>query len=109
MRALGYGVDLCQNYALFQFDMHSFNSNDSNDTAGDLLILNLVTRNKFWMRSKTVETEIKEKFDRVRQLNGFQIDYSRVKMYARNDRVRIGFYVEMNHRGMNARADIGRF
>lgn len=45
---------------------------NSNDSPGDFLILNLVTRKKFWMRRAMIASEIIEKTGRL-DLSDFQI------------------------------------
>ena len=91
-----------QNFALLGFDTLG----DPNTP--DLIILNLETRNKFWMRRATIAEEVKEKAIQV----DFTIDDFRIQNYrpsfldVEKDGVKIYFFVKM--RGpLNAVAFLG--
>ena len=83
--------------------------NTSVDSTDDLLILNLVTRNKFWMRRAMIVREIREKAGRV-YLNDVWITRSAVpvRMWTEDNRVCIRFVVQLNRNLFN-NAEIGRF
>ena len=71
--------DFFRNFCLLEFDTYSVG--DSSDSPGDFLILNLVTRKKFWMRRATIASEIREKTGRL-DLNNFEIEPERRKSQA---------------------------
>ena len=86
------------------------------DTLGDpntpdLIILNLKTRDKFWMRRAMIAEEVKEKATQV----DFTIHDFRIQSYephfldVEKDGVKIGFVVKMRGLELNAVATLGRF
>ena len=95
-------IHIHRNYGFLRF-------NTSVDSTDDLLILNLVTRNKFWMRRAMIVREIREKAGRV-YLNDVWITRSAISalMYNENDQVCIRFSVGLNRASMSS-AQIGRF
>ena len=64
------GRYIFRNFGLLEFD--TYNMGNSNDSPGDFLILNLVTRKKFWMRKVMIASEIIKKTGRL-DLSNFQI------------------------------------
>ena len=64
------GRYIFRNFGLLEFD--TYNMGNSNDSPGDFLILNLVTRKKFWMRKVMIASEIIKKTGRL-DLSDFQI------------------------------------
>ena len=95
-------VHIYQNYGFLRF-------NTLADSTDDLLILNLVTRNKFWMRKSMIVRELREKAGGV-YLNDLWITRSAVpaRMCTQNDRVYIRFIIELD-RAFFGSAVIGRF
>ena len=97
-------VHIYQNYGFLRF-------NTSVDSTDDLLILNLVTRNKFWMRQSMIVREIREKAG----LDIIWVTRSAlpVRMWTENDRVFIKFVVKLNNGSLINilvnYAEIGRF
>ena len=76
-----------------------------NEAAGDLVIVNLVTRTPFWLRRSVVASQIREKAGRF-DLNSLQITNSPCSINVNGDRVVVRFRVAM--RGIfNTRASIG--
>ena len=81
-----------QNLAFFTFNTLGY-------SIDDLLILNLVTRQKFWMRRAIIASELIEKAGRL-NLN-YQINYRSTSHWnfhrfrTKNGRVNIAFNVEM--------------
>ena len=98
-------IHIHKNYGFFRFNT----SVDSNDSADDLLILNLVTRNSFWMRKAMIVREIREKAGRV-YLNDLWMTRSvvPVRMWDENDGVYIRLTIELNRASLSS-AQIGRF
>ena len=100
----GRNIFIDENFALLGFDTLG----DPNTP--DLIILNLETRDKFWMRKATIAEEVKEKAIQV----DFTIDDFRIKSYephcldVEKDGVEIGFLVEMRG-SLNAVAILGWF
>ena len=79
-----------KNFALLIFDTWPNLSRD------DIMILNLVTRKSFWMRSWTVKTQIKEKAAGQIDLGDLWIDRFRVYgMIVENDRLLIQYEIRM--------------
>ena len=78
------------------FTLLGFNTVGDPNTP-DLIILNLETRDKFWVRRATIAEEVKEKAIQV----DFTIDDFRIKSYephclhVEKDGVEIGFLIEM--------------
>ena len=95
-------VYICRNYGFIRF-------NTSVDSTDDLLILNMVTRTKFWMRKAMIVREIREKAGRGYS-NDVWITRSAISalMYNENDQVCIRFSVGLNRASMSS-AQIGRF
>ena len=93
-----------ENFTLLGFDTLG----DPNTS--DLIILNLETRDKFWMQRATIAEEVKEKAIQV----DFTIDDFRIKSYephcldVEKDGVEIGFLVVMRG-SLNAVAILGWF
>ena len=87
----GRNIFIDENFALLGFDTLG----DPNTP--DLIILNLETRDKFWMQRATIAEEVKEKAIQV----DFTIDDFRIKSYepyclhVEKDGVEIGFLIEM--------------
>ena len=65
------------------------------NTAGDLVILNLVTRTPFWMQRSMIATQIIEKTGRV-ELDDLRITNVSCSIKVDDDRVVIQFRVKMN-------------
>ena len=85
------------------FTLLGFNTVGDPNTP-DLIILNLETRDKFWVRRATIAEEVKEKAIQV----DFTIDDFKIQNYepVEKDGVKIGFFVKM--RGpLNAVATLG--
>ena len=98
----GRNIFIDENFALLGFDTLG----DPNTP--DLIILNLETRDKFWMQRATIAEEVKEKAIQV----DFTIDDFRIQNYrpsfldVEKDGVKIYFFVKM--RGpLNAVAFLG--
>ena len=100
-------VHIYQNYGFLRF-------NTLADSTDDLLILNLVTRNKFWMQRTAIVREIREKAGRMYS-NDVWITRSAVpvRMWTENNRVCIRFIVKLNRASLIDlllnHAQIGRF
>ena len=81
-----------ENFVILEF--HTW-GNLSTDI-GDILILNLVTRTKFWMRSTTLITQIKEKA--AGHVDFGELDVTRAqanRMFVESDRLVISFSIRM--------------
>ena len=90
-----------KNFALLKFDTLDNPSRD------DILILNLVTRKSFWMRTTTIETQVKEKAAGQVDLGNFLASRTRVYgMEVENDRLLIFYDVIMTNL-RDKRATIG--
>ena len=100
-------IHIHRNYGFLRF-------NTSVDSTDDLLILNLVTRNKFWMQRTAIVREIREKAGRMYS-NDVWITRSAVpvRMWTENNRVCIRFIVKLNRASLIDlllnHAQIGRF
>ena len=63
---------------------------------GDILILNLITRRPFWMRSTTLATQIKEKAAGQADFGGLEVTRSEpYHMYVESDGLIIPYIIEM--------------
>lgn len=86
---------ISKNFAVLTFDTLG-------DSVDDILILNLVTRHKFWMRTAIIASEIKEK---ARRLDWNDFDHNswiipvNLKVHGMRDengRVIITFFIKMD-------------
>ena len=89
-----------KNFALLEFDTRDDPSRD------DILILNLVTRKSFWMRSTTVETQVKEKAADQIDLGNLHASYMH-GMIVENDRLLIQYVIIMSNLREEPAATIG--
>ena len=79
-----------KNFVILIFDTWDGPSRD------DILILNLVTRKLLWMRSTTVETQVKEKAAGQIDLGNLHTSWARVYgMIVENDRLLIEYIIRM--------------
>ena len=79
-----------KNFALLEFDTRDDPSRD------DILILNLVTRKSFWMRSTTVETQVKEKAADQIDLGNFHASWVLVHgTIVENDRLLVQYKITL--------------
>ena len=71
-----------------------------NPNADDLMILNLITRKSFWMRTRTIETQAKEKVSGRIDLDDFLIDMSQpCQMTVEENKVIIEYMICMDEYG----------
>ena len=84
-----------KNFVLLEFDPLG---NFSTET-GDILIMNLVTRTKFWMRSGTLRTQVKEKaagridFEDI-MAQGYTVNAYASQMNVEKDRIVIKYKIQ---------------
>ena len=80
-----------KNFVLLHFDQCNFQFPD----ASDILILNLVTRTKFWMRCGAIMTKVKEKaVGRIDLENlSILIESLALKMIVEKDRIVVNYYM----------------
>ena len=81
---------------------------NQNDEASDLLVFNLVTRNKFYIRRAIIANEIREKTGRYIDLNNSVILHTyKFYMYDKNDQVFIRFEIDESFYDLNMSRKIG--
>ena len=81
---------------------------NQNDEASDLLVFNLVTRNKFYIRRAIIANEIREKTGRYIDLNNSAILFTyKFYMYDKNDQVFIRFEIDDSFYDLNMSRKIG--
>ena len=85
-------VMIDKNFALLGFG--AWSRVDLKDAAGDMVILNLVTRNQFWMRRSVVASQIREKAGRF-DMNNLRITNVLCSIKVDDGRVAVRFRVEM--------------
>ena len=84
-----------KNFVFLDFDPWPMTWGSSSTDTSDILILNLVTRTKFWMRRETLTAQLKEKAAGEIGLEGFTVRTSyATQMNVEKDRIVIKFRME---------------
>ena len=66
--------------------------------AEDILVLNLITRRPFWMRGRTLVTQMKEKAAGQVDFGGLGVNHSEAThMYVESDGLLIGYKIQMEN------------
>ena len=91
-------IQTCQDVALVNNKREGNYGRRQKVDASDLLVINLVTRNKFYIRRAIIANEIREKTGRYINLNNYQILHTYgIYMYDKNDQVFIKFEIDESY------------